>query len=242
MAQPSSTLSRKTRIPDTWTFEGHAVVLKRRPRARRYALRLNREGEVVVTIPQGGSQREALRFIERCRGWIDGQRVRREGSTGHAREWGAGTEVLVRGVRLALEVAHERGRPLVVMGEERVFVADAGMNLRRPVEAHLIDCARVILPARTRELAREHAISVAGVSVRNQSSRWGSCSETGVISLNWRLVQAPEWVRDYLIIHELMHRREMNHSIRFWRHVATACPRWREAEAWLDKHAVELGF
>ncbi len=63
-----------------------------------------------------------------------------------------------------------------------------------------------------------------------------------MISLNWRLIQAPEAVRDYLIVHELMHRREMNHSLRFWRHVATAFPGWREAEAWLDTHAVELGF
>ena len=57
-----------------------------------------------------------------------------------------------------------------------------------------------------------------------------------------RVTQAPDGVRDYLIIHEPMHRREMNHSIRFWRHVAHACSRWREAEAWLDRHAVELGF
>ena len=235
-------LRRSARASVAWSFDGQVVVFKRHARARRYTLRLNRENEVVVTIPRGGTEHEALAFVERSRGWIDGQRVRREGATGHAAEWRPGTTLLLRGATVALGMLHDRGRPVVVCGDERIYIADAAMNLRRPVEARLLELARTELPRRTRELAAAHRIPISRVSVRNQSSRWGSCSDTGVISLNWRLVQTPDWVRDYLIIHELMHRREMNHSIRFWRHVAHACPRWREAEAWLDKHAVELEF
>ncbi|MBE2214209.1 MAG: M48 family metallopeptidase [Opitutaceae bacterium] len=242
MPSALSILHRTSRTPDTWVFEGHVVVLKRHPRARRYTLRLNRDNELVVTVPRGGSHHHALEFVQRSRGWIDGQRLRRQGAPGHATEWCAGTDLLLRGHRVLLALGHEQGRPYVSCGDERIFIADRSMNLRRPVEAHLLRLARTELPRRTRELAREHGITVARISVRNQSSRWGSCSATGVISLNWRLIQAPDWVRDYLVIHELMHRREMNHSIRFWRHVAHACPRWREAEAWLDRHAVELGF
>lgn len=242
MPSASNILRRASRAPVTWTFDDQVVILRPHARARRYTLRLNREGEIVVTVPRGGSQRDALDFVRRSRGWIDGQRVRRAGVSGHAREWSAGTDLLWRGERVVLEVGRDRGRPVVSLGDQRLFVADAAMNLRRPVEARMLAVARAELPARTRELARVHGIVIARVSVRNQSSRWGSCSATGVISLNWRLVQAPDWVRDYLIIHELMHRREMNHSMRFWRLVAHACPRWREAEAWLDRHAVELGF
>ena len=73
------------------------------------------------------------------------------------------------------------------------------------------------------------------MSVRNQRSRWGSCSVNGTISLNWRLVQTPEFVRDYIIYHELMHLREMNHSARFWARVEEVCPPWREAEHWLKR-------
>ncbi len=236
------TLRRTARTPDVWSFEGQVVVFKRHARARNYTLRLNREGELVVTIPRGGSQREALAFVERSRGWIDGQRVKREGTSGHAREWRPGMPLYFRGELVALGMLGDRGRPVVTFGDQRVYVADRAMNLRRPVEARLLNLARLELPARTRELAAALGVTISRVSVRNQASRWGSCSSSGVISLNWRLVQVPAGVRDYLIIHELMHRREMNHSIRFWRHVAHACPRWREAEAWLDKHAVELGF
>lgn len=218
------------------------MVVRRHPRARRYTLRLTREGALVLTIPRGGSQREALGFLERSRTWIAREQTRRAASPGYAREWRAGTKLLFRGERVELAISHWHGRPLVTFGDQRVFVADPAMNLRRPVEVRLQQLARVELAARTRELAERHGVAVAAVSVRNQSSRWGSCSTTGVISLNWRLLQAPAEVRDYLIIHELMHRREMNHSIRFWRLVAAACPGWRDAEAWLKAHALELGL
>lgn len=242
MSSLLSSPPHSTRARSRCCIDGHPVVLRSHPRARRYTLRLDRDGRLVVTVPRRGTQREALAFVERNRAWITGQCVSRVGASGHAREWSAGTTLLLRGEPVTLAVDRVHGRPRVVFGDQRLWVADAGMNLRRPVEARLLELAREELPRRTRELAHELGISIAGVSVRNQSSRWGSCSESGMISLNWRLVQAPPWVRDYLVVHELMHRREMNHSIRFWRLVAAACRRWREAEAWLDAHAVELGF
>ena len=67
-------------------------------------------------------------------------------------------------------------------------------------------------------------LTVSKVSVRNQKWRWGSCSRRGHICLNWRLVETPAWVRDYVMIHELMHLRQMNHSRKFWKLVAQACP------------------
>jgi len=78
---------------------------------------------------------------------------------------------------------------------------------------------------------------VRRITVRNQRSRWGSCSRRGTISLNWRLVQTPVFVRDYLVLHELAHLKEMNHSRRFWDEVARLCPGFREAERWLKQHS-----
>jgi hypothetical protein len=93
--------------------------------------------------------------------------------------------------------------------------------------------ARQELPARLLELAAQHGLQVARVSVRNQRWRWGSCSRKGHICLNWRLAMVPEWVRDYVLLHELMHLKRMDHSPRFWALVAAACPRYQEARAWL---------
>jgi predicted metal-dependent hydrolase len=102
--------------------------------------------------------------------------------------------------------------------------------------------ARRELPMRLLELAAEHGLTVARISIRNQRWRWGSCSPTGHICLNWRLVTMPDWVRDYVLIHELMHLKRMDHSRKFWRLVAAACPRFREARAWLRDHRSSASF
>ena len=89
------------------------------------------------------------------------------------------------------------------------------------------------LPARLLELAAENRLNVSRVSVRDQRSRWGSCARDGHICLNWRLVTMPAWVRDYVMIHELMHLKRMDHSPKFWKLVAAACPQYEAARAWL---------
>lgn len=78
------------------------------------------------------------------------------------------------------------------------------------------------------------------LTVRGQKSRWGSCSPRGNLSLNWKLLLAPEPVIDYVVIHELAHLREMNHSRRFWQLVAEYCPGWRQPKKWLREHAGHL--
>jgi predicted metal-dependent hydrolase len=93
--------------------------------------------------------------------------------------------------------------------------------------------ARAELPVRLHELAALHGLTVSRVSIRNQRWRWGSCSRSGHICLNWRLVTMPDHVRDYVLIHELMHLKRMDHSPKFWKLVAAACPEYQTARAWL---------
>jgi predicted metal-dependent hydrolase len=97
--------------------------------------------------------------------------------------------------------------------------------------------ARTELPARLRQLAAQHGFEAGRVTIRDQRSRWGSCSPSGDISLNWRLVTMPNAVRDYVLLHELAHLREPNHSRRFWRLVSRICPTWRDARRWLREYA-----
>lgn len=111
---------------------------------------------------------------------------------------------------------------------------------RRELPPHVIKEARVRaaheLPLRLQELAARYRCAVARVSIRNQRSRWGSCSPNGHICLNWRLVLTPDWVRDYVLIHELMHLKRMDHSPKFWMLVEAACPEWRVARRWLKNY------
>src|SRR5580765_1430672 len=109
--------------------------------------------------------------------------------------------------------------------------------MRPQVQSFLWGLAARELPARVFELAAGHRVHVSRVTVRNQRSRWGSCSRRGTISLNWRLVQTPLFVRDYIILHELAHLKEMNHSRRFWNEVERLCPEFEKAEKWLKEYS-----
>ena len=134
------------------------------------------------------------------------------------------------------------GKPAVCLAADIFRVAALDRDLRPTLEAQFARRARIELPGRAWELAAETGVDVKQVTVRNQRSRWGSCSAGGTISLNWRLVQTPDLVRDYIIFHELMHLREMNHSARFWARVEEVCPGWREAEKWLKRNGSLLGL
>jgi predicted metal-dependent hydrolase len=107
---------------------------------------------------------------------------------------------------------------------------------RRSQERDLRARAEHELPPRLLELAACFGLQVNKISVRNQRWRWGSCSPNGHICLNWRLVQMPQAVRDYVLIHELMHLRRMDHSPKFWKLVSDACPEYREHRRFLRSH------
>jgi predicted metal-dependent hydrolase len=201
------------------------VLYLRRRNARRYILRVDDEGMVRVTIPRGGSLEYARKFAERHAEWIAGQvRKRHE----QAQERSSEKSVMFRGENLPL-VIEGNG---VSFGDHKIFVAE-GEDLRLRIRAKLFELAKAEFPGRVMELAVQFGLQVKRVSVRDQRSRWGSCSTRGNIALNYRLVQTPEFVRDYVIVHELMHLKEMNHSNRFWKLVHEAFPRTEEARNWL---------
>jgi hypothetical protein len=116
---------------------------------------------------------------------------------------------------------------------EKIPAADFDANFVRQL-------AQAELVRRTLELAAQTNSEISRITIRNQRTRWGSCSRRRAISLNWRLIQTPAFVVDYIILHELMHLRQMNHSDRFWAEVEKVCPTWREAERWLRKHSREI--
>ena len=104
----------------------------------------------------------------------------------------------------------------------------------------LLARAHVVLSSRLLELAARHRLTVTRVSIRNQRTRWGSCGRDGHICLNWRLVLMPAWVSDYVLLHELMHLRRMDHSRASWKLVAAACPDYRAARQWLRTNGPAL--
>jgi len=143
----------------------------------------------------------------------------RWGSMREAREFAGRLDSWIDRQRRRIE-AERQTRPAVPEAARRAAIAKAGHEL----------------PLRLLALAHELGVRVSKVSIRDQRRRWGSCSPGGHICLNWRLVTMPDWVRDYVLIHELMHLRRLDHSLKFWTLVAAACPVYQDARRWLREH------
>jgi predicted metal-dependent hydrolase len=127
---------------------------------------------------------------------------------------------------LAIERAKQR--PRLRLDPRHISEVEARLAVRELV-AMLID-----------EEAPVIGVEPARVQFRDQRSRWGSCSTRGTLSFNWRLVLAPFDVLDYVVVHELCHLREPNHSSRFWKLVEQRRPDWRAQRDWLHEHGPEL--
>lgn len=203
----------------------------RNPKARRYILRMRPDGSLRATVPSRGSIKEAKAFAERNIEWISKQLEKHQQQSARHHHWQHGTEILYRGKPVILSV----GQNHITFADQSIRVTNAA-NVRSVVERYLWRMATKELSKRTLELAVQHNIQIQRITVRNQRSRWGSCSRKGTVSLNWRLIQAPAHVQEYIILHELMHRREANHSYRYWQQVAAVCPDYEVAEKWLKLH------
>jgi predicted metal-dependent hydrolase len=239
MAEPPS-LSN----PDVINVHAHAmpVIYRRHARARNYVLRLFSNKTVVVTMPRAGTKAFARNFVASRKNWLERQWRILESRHFPPQLLRPGMEILFRGEPVALRLQQTGLDSQLLFGSESTPLADSDGNLRPTLERHLQLLAKTELAARARELAAAHHLEIKRVAVRNQKTRWGSCSHSGTISLNWRLIQLPAAVRDYIIVHELMHLRQLNHSPRFWAEVEKASPNYRAAEDWLKKNSGQVGF
>jgi len=219
----------------------YLVRLRRHRQARRYTLRIDAATrEVVLTMPPRGSLREAKEFAQKHGGWIAARLKRLP----EAAPFAHGTEVPLRGV--PYRIMHRRGERGTVwtetdaQGGMLLCVAGEGAHVNRRINDFLKREAQRDLEAASRRYAGKLGVAFKRIAVRDQSSRWGSCSTTGVLSYSWRLILAPPFVLDYLAVHEVAHLIEMNHSPRFWRLVNGVCSDANRAKAWLDIHGTDL--
>jgi predicted metal-dependent hydrolase len=208
------------------------LVFARSRRARRYILRVTDEGVARITIPRGGSKESGRLFARQHAAWVNRQLQQIATRPRPIRRLVPGCEILFRGRKAGLSLVGSELR----FGDQCILVPALADDYTLFVRERLWALARLEIVPRAHELATQYGLSIRRVLVRNQRTRWGSCSLRKTICLNWRLIQAPAFVSEYLIIHELMHLREMNHSSRYWQHVARAFPGYEEAEKWLDDH------
>ena len=217
-----------------------AVALRRHPRARNYTLRVGTaKGAPVLTMPTRGSLAEAQAFLERHADWLESQ----IGKLPEVQPVADGATIPLRGVMHRIHhVPVARGTVTVGVfeGEPVIVVPGRPEHLRRRVVDFLKREARRDLERAALRHAMMLGVRIKAIRLRDQSSRWGSCTATGHLSFSWRLVMAPPFVLDYLAAHEVAHLQEMNHSPRFWHLVESVCPETRAARNWLNKEGPRL--
>ena len=223
---------------------GHEIPYTVRPsgRARRVSLRIREAGLVEVVVPMHQVMPAPETVLKRHAAWIlrTFDRLRRFGGSAEVRPPGTGSRLLFLGVERTIRVIREeRRRPSVILTESEIIVSltpGSPEDIRPLLGRWFRARAESIIPARVSELNEEWKFRYSSITVRNQRTRWGSCSRRGALSFNWRLLILPMDVADYLICHELAHLEFLDHSARFWGLVEKICPAFRQSERWLRRH------
>lgn len=187
-------------------------------RSKSIKIHLEPNGEVVVTTPRFTPKIAIKAMIRKNKTWIEKQLLR------------------IKQQQNLMESATQ----LQIFGKTH-FKEKLQLNSQKEVDRFLKSTAtRYILP-RTKKIAEEMGINFGRVTLRQQKTRWGSCSSQGNLNFNWRLVHFPTPVVDYVIIHELAHRKQMNHSAHFWDLVRKHDPAYAQHRGWLKRHGLTLG-
>jgi predicted metal-dependent hydrolase len=217
--------------------------LRRSPRARRARVSVESDGAVLVTLPQRAPARAADEAVRELAPWIE----RRRRALARAAAEVARTPGTVPYLGRELVLVPQPGRSRVHRRGDSLLVPETVVG--RPGDHHGDVLERWYRRAARAEIAPRLEAAVAragttynGLTIRGQRTRWASCSSTGAMSFNWRLLLAPEAVLEYVIEHEVCHLEVMDHSRRFWRLLESRVPDWRQHAAWLRRYGSTLSL
>ena len=225
--------------------------LRHSTRRRSFQIRLLSATEIVVTAPAGASSDKAAEILRSKSTWILRQLKRLAAAAADSTNSSLahGATLLFRGEpHSLLLLADGRKKPHVTYAPCSItvhlseLVGEPGHPLvMQSLKKWYLSAAQSTLLERLTYWSGQIGVHPQRLSLRDQKTRWGSCSSRGGISLNWRLIMAPPPVIDYLVIHELCHLRHPNHSPAYWREVACWCPDFRQHRQWLRQHGALLG-
>jgi predicted metal-dependent hydrolase len=212
-----------------------AYQVRRSERARRVRVTVDAARGVEVVLPRRAAEREAAAAVRELAPWIE-RRIR-ELERAQAAVAARGDTVPYLGELLAVRPEPGRTRVHRRGGE---LLAPAGADRTPALERWYRRAARVEIEPRLERACSLAGSSYSKLTIRGQRTRWASCSRSGAMSFNWRLLLAPEPVLDYVVWHEVCHLELMDHSPRFWALLAQRCPDYRDHARWLRRHGQTL--
>jgi hypothetical protein len=216
-------------------------------------LTIESDGKLVVRAPTRLPQREIQRFVDQHADWVREKRAYLEAhppAVKHHYKSDEHFHYLGQPVRLEVVI---RQRPVVHQplrylpasaGSEAVFeiVKTTQTQARELLVSWYKKQARQVCTERTASLAKQHGFQYSRLRITSARTRWGSCSSKGTISFTWRLVMLPPEIIDYVVLHELVHTVEHNHSAKFWGRVEALLPDYKKRRAWLKKNSGIFSF
>lgn len=212
------------------------VRLMPRRDAKRLTLRLDaKDGQAKLTVPPRYRETQVRRFLEQHADWIIQQQAKRRPPIVVEN----GAVLPFAGRDISLRLTGMPPRTVQLGGHEIIIGGPTDMALERLLKYLKTEAKKRLLEA-VNHYAEKLGKSPSRVTVRDTSSRWGSCSSRGAISLSWRLILAPDEVLHYVAAHEVAHLAEMNHGPNFWRKVDHLYPDWGQARGWLKRHGRDL--
>ena len=214
-----------------------------RSRRRTVSIAVGADGHVVVRAPQRLARRDIDAIVGEKRRWIEEklELVRRRAQLHPRREAASGEQLLYLGQPLLLVFSDRIRRPEHLQNTLALPKA-LQANADRAVQAWYRQQAMEYLRGRVEHFSRLYAIPYASVGVTAARRRWGSCSARGNINFAWRLILCPPQVVDYVVVHELCHVRQMNHSAAFWAQVGAILPGYRVQLQWLRENNAILSL
>jgi predicted metal-dependent hydrolase len=209
--------------------------VRRSDRARRVRVTVDPAGGVEVVLPRRAPAREAAAAISELRPWIE----RRLAEVERVRAAVASRGETLPYLGQTLRVVPQRGRTRAHRRDDELLVPDDDRQ-RQAIERFYRRSAQAEIAPRLDAACAAVGTSYSRLSIRSQKTRWASCSRSGAMSFNWRLLLAPEPVLDYVVWHEVCHLEVLDHSPRFWKLVADRCPDYRQQLRWLRRHGATL--
>ena len=181
-----------------------------RSKRRSYGIVVDEDGEVTVRIPLRGSMSVARKLVVDKQAWI--------------------TE----------KIRLQKNRKRIREEQEADCESKYTPEQRAGLEKRYRQAAKEYFPKRAEYYAQQLGVTYNRIRIAEQKTRWGSCSSKGTLSFNWKLMLAPPKVLDYVVVHELCHLKEMNHSPRFWKRVEEIMPDYKEYRKWLKENGNTL--
>ncbi|WP_310603779.1 M48 family metallopeptidase [Anaerosporobacter sp.] len=211
-----------------------------RSKRKSLAIAISIGGNVTIKIPWQATKADVIRLLETKRDWIYHSYKKQVVRTRNGIEVKEGASIPFLDKAFRLHIQHNSSKNVadIAVQEDIVLIETPVVD-----SDFIIECletwykknAKHVITMRAEQYAKAMGVSYGKISIRSQKSRWGSCSSLGNLNFNWHLIMMPSNILDYVVVHELAHRIEMNHSAQFWQIVSEFCPAYKQRKAWLKE-------